>query len=169
LKDSIFFGIHKSLLLNTFGIVISCVLVVVMGLLLIANVFMPQALFLEPPDLSSKIAFVFFGSILAVFGFIGGITTFLNYQKVTRIVLGTHPESIRIRFLEETWIDSKELIVESGASRYLARRPKWFKKDLLETPLEAEGYFDAQRNMSAVKLQQGLIWISSSYEGSDKT
>ena len=130
-----------------------------MGLILIANVFIPELLFLEVPDSSGKIAFVFFGSILAVFGFIGGITTFLYNQKVTRIVLSTQSELIRIRFVEEKWSDSTELVVEFGALRYLARRPKWFKQDLLETPLEAEGYFDFERNMAAVKLQQGLIWI----------
>lgn len=173
-KKTTILGIHKSLFCYTLIATISALLVMGMGGMLLANVLLPEAAarFGEVKGAGSKIAFVCTGSLLVLFGLTVTISVPYQARRNTHVVTTQTPESVQIRLTEEEWSDTTDLIIElysgSHTKTYLAISPKWLTKDLLEIPIRAKAYFDPRRNLAAVKLKQGLIWVLNSRNRKEK-
>lgn len=153
-------GIHNTLFIYTFIVTILGILLTGMGGLFVANVLHPEARFMlgEVRGMSSKIALVGFGSLFLVFGAFIAIYTPLRSLKSTRVVLHQIPKDIEVKLIENAGSDGSSLWIAFQDKHYLAKHPAWFQQVMLEQPLGVKAYFDSSGELTAIALDEGLIW-----------
>lgn len=156
-------GIHRELLVHASVLMIAGVLVMAAGTLVLLAIFVPQVgTLFGGLNAGVRVLFLLVGGFFFWLGYIACIATPLHYRFLTRTVFSTPPKRVRLRLSEERDSDSTNFYVHLGeqTAPHPARRPRWISRALLDTPMEGLAYFDASKNLAAIRLEQGLIWIT---------